>query len=717
MRVHDDGHKAVSYIVTGAHCAACISKIENAVRQYDSHVSARLNFSTGRLNVVFDGQDEIANDYARDIAGLGYGVHPVFEDKAEQEAERENRFLLLCLGVAGFAAGNLMLLSIGLWTTSIETMGHSTREFLHWISALIAIPTILFSGRPFFRSALGALKTRQTNMDVPIAVALVLVSGMSLYETAYGGEHVYFDSAVMLIFFLLIGRYLDFRAKRTARGAATKLLDSFRGFATVVTGHSQKRVLISSLKPGMTVLVAAGERIAADGVVVADGESDVDMSLITGETMPQAVAAGDHVFAGTLNLSSSLTVRVEKETENTLLSDIVRMMELAEQGHAKYTRLADKAARLYTPFVHGFALIAFIVWWGMLGASWQVSAMTAITVLIITCPCALGLAVPVVQVLASSRLMQRGVYLKSGDALERMAGIDVAVFDKTGTLTTGRPSLVTQDVKRKDLALAASLARHSKHPLSQAIVAAYEQKRNPRYRKVEDIKTVSGSGMTGQIDGAALCIGNRDFCGVGPKDGETGHMEIWMRHGDHDPVQFCFEDPLRPDAQAVIAALKQNNILPVLLSGDRNDIVADVAAACGIETARGQQTPQDKYEYLERLKADGHCILMVGDGLNDAAVLAAANVSVAPSTAIDIAQNTADIVFTGSALQPVLDVYDTAQKTGTLVRQNFALAILYNIIAVPVAFAGFVTPLIAALAMSGSSLVVIANSFRLRLRA
>jgi len=708
-----DGHNTLDVLTSGVHCALCIQKIESTLKEQDHIIDARLNFSTGRLNIIWDGADTatLANIFVQKVEELGYGISPYNTDTEKNSYEAESKFLMLCMGVAGFAMGNLMLLSVGLWATDAQTMGFATRELMHWVSALIAIPAILFSGRPFFRSAWQVLKIKQTNMDVPISLALILATGMSVFETLDHGEHVYFDSAVMLMFFLLVGRTLDLRARRNARSAANDLMQSFSGFANVIEGANTRRVLIRELKQGMDIRVAAGEQIPVDGVVKS-GQSAIDTSLITGETLPHEIAENEDVYAGTINQSAPLTISVSKAAENSLLADIVRLMEKAEQGQARYVRLADKAARLYTPAVHSLAAIAFILWFVILGAPWQDALLISVTVLIITCPCALGLAVPVVQVLATGVLMKRGILVKAGDALERLARIDTIFFDKTGTLTRGKPQLIGTYAE-KSTRIAASLASYSHHPLSQALKNSYQG----ALLDLNNIKEHAGKGMEAEFEDKTIRLGSRAWCGDQQMSESEQHAsELWLNI-DHKPeLCFYFADQPREDAKDVIADLKSKSLAITLISGDLNAIVGDVAQALGIEKHYGAQTPKDKHEIMMRDKQDGHNILMVGDGLNDAPVLAAADISMAPGSAVDMAQNAADIVFMGDRLAPVADAYRIACKTQKLVKQNFALAIAYNCIAVPLAFAGLVTPMIAAIAMSGSSLVVIANSYRLKLR-
>lgn len=706
-RQGDDGRWHLSLLVKGIYCAACIQKIEGVLNAQEAVESVRLNFSTGQLNITWQGENMLANDFARDVVGQGYDVLPYDAALQDSESKKQERFLLLCLGVAGFAAGNIMLLSVGLWTTDVQTMGPAMREFLHLISALIAVPTILFAGRPFFRSALGVLRQGHTNMDVPISLALCLATGMSLYETFTHGEHVYFDSAVMLMFFLLIGRYLDFRARKQAHSGAADLLAGFTGFAQVREKTGVRSVYVRDLQEGMDVIVHAGEKFPADGVII-EGKSTVDTALITGESVPRDIEVGHQAYAGTVNMDAPVVMRVEKAAHDSLVADIAALMDKATQAQAKYVRLADRAAKLYTPVVHSLGALAFLGWWLIGGLLWQDALMISVTVLIITCPCALGLAVPVVQVLAIGKLMKNGILVKSGDALERLASVNMALFDKTGTLTLGQP-LLSGTYDPKILKLAASLASHSAHPLSQALLAAYD---GPIYA-LKNIEELPGQGIQALYRGKQVRLGSRRWCGDQTGDSDD-MMEMWLAQGDKTPVRFCFSDQLRVDAAEVIKRLEKAGIAPVMVTGDRLSVAENVAKMLGMETFYAEKTPPEKFEILKGYKDKNRVIAMVGDGLNDAPALAGADVSLAPGTAIDLAQNTADIIFMGQKLAPVHEAYRLARKTQSLVKQNFTLAVIYNICVIPIAVCGFVTPLVAAAAMSGSSLIVVLNSFRVR---
>lgn len=711
--------------VDGMHCAACIGRVEGAVAALPGVELARANLTLGRLRVRW--REAAAGNAARGageseragapfivaLRAAGYDASVLVPESLPVEAAAEERDMIRCMAVAGFAAANVMLLSLSIWAGHAEGMAAETRSLFHWFSALIALPALAWAGRPFFRSAVKALRNGRTNMDVPIALAVALAAGVSLWETIRGGPHAYFDSAIALLFFLLIGRFLDRRARRQARSAAARLI-ALQDTAVTAIGDDgrPRRIPAADLEAGMRLAAAAGERLAADGVV-RRGRSEIDASLMTGEAAPRSVGPGDAVHAGVVNLAAPVEIEVTAAGNETVLADIVRLTEAAEQRKSAYVVLADRVSRLYAPAVHTLALLAFLGWVLAGGLAWQPALLIAIAVLIVTCPCALGLAVPVVQVVATGRLLRRGVLVKSGDALERLAAADTVVFDKTGTLTLGAPELIGRDAIPGDvLELAASLAAASRHPLSRALAAAAAE-----IAPADDVAEIPGCGLSLTTAQGDIRLGRADWCGVGAETAEGGGdapgSEIWLSRPGAEPVRFRFEDGLRPEAAQTVKALRRAGLRPLLLSGDRPEAVAVVAAAVGIEDWRAGCTPRDKLATLDSLRAEGAKILMVGDGLNDAPALAAADVSISPSSAADIAQVAADIVFQSRSLRPVADALAVARRAQALVRQNIGLAVGYNLFAVPLAVAGLVTPMVAALCMSGSSIVVVLNAIRL----
>ena len=701
-----DGTTSLSLLVDGLHCAACVWLIEQVLARDPAVVSARVNLTSRRLSVRWTGGGEIAARLIQAVQRVGYRAVPF--DPLQQGGSDEERVLLRAVAVAGFATANVMLLSVSVWAGFPGEMGPATRDLMHWVSALIALPAIAYAGQPFFRSAFVALRALRTNMDVPISIGVTLAVAMSLWETARSGAHAYFESVVMLLFFLLLGRYLDRRARGRVRSAAEHLVRCAVAPATVVgVDGSTRRTPSASLKPGDTVLIATGERIPADGRVTL-GCSSLDRSLVDGETMPAPVAPGSDVLAGMLNLSAPLRVLVTAVGERTYLAEVVRLMEAAERGRARLVALSDRVARRYAPAVHLLALATFIGW--VFVGPWQVSLLNAVAVLIITCPCALGLAVPVVQVVASNRLFRRGILLKSATALERLAEVDTVVFDKTGTLTLGRAELRADCiVDASDLALASGIAARSRHPLSRALRRAA-----PDAAPLEEVREYAGRGLSCSISDGEVRLGSRDWCGIAELTANDHQdAELWLVAPGRTPVQFRFRDPLRPDAGGVIARLQAMGKRVMVLSGDRPAAVSAVADELGVADWHAGVASAEKFRTLERLAEGGAKVLMVGDGLNDGPALAAARVSMSPSTAADVCQTAADVVFQGASLGAVLAALEIARRSGWLIRENIGFAILYNLAAVPLAMAGVVTPLLAAAAMSASSILVVLNSLRL----
>jgi len=713
--VRDVGHgtRSLHLMIEGLHCAACVWLIESVLARQPGVMSARVNMTTRRLALTWRDSETNPEDLAGSVSALGYRLVPFDPALIEAEAAKHEKELLRAMAVVGFAVGNVMLLSISVWAGHAQGMGPATRDLLHWISALIALPAIAYAGVPFFRSAISVLRAGRTNMDVPISLAVVLAAAMSLHETAVGALHAYFNSAVTLLFFLLVGRYLDRCARGRARTAAAHLLALNAGAVTVVKPNGNRRVLPpAQLRPGMTMSVAAAERIGGDGRI-GGGAGEVDTQLIDGESVPKPVSAGTPVFAGSLAVSGPLTVEVTAAGEDTLLAEIVRLVEAAEHGRGRYVAVADRVAKLYAPIVHGLALATFLGWFFVAGVAWQQALLITIEVLIITCPCALALAVPAVQVIATGRLLRRGILVKSATALERIAAIDTVLFDKTGTLTAGRPELISKDTEKTALALAAGVAASSTHPLSRAIVRAAESQ-GVLGTEVGAVREAPGEGLVAETATGEVRLGARAFCGVAEEDdGDAVGPELWLTRPSTDPVRIAFADAPRTDAAEVVSALKAAGHRVIMLSGDRALAVAAVAAAVGIDEWHARCDPAEKHRRLKELAAAGCRVLMVGDGLNDALALAAAHASMSPSTAADVSQTAADVVFQGDRLAPVLEALGVARRAGLLVRQNFALAFGYNVLTIPIAVAGLVTPLIAAVAMSASSVAVISNALRL----
>mgnify|MGYP005748151813 CR=1 FL=1 len=700
--LHKDAQIALS--LPTIHCSACISTVEKTLTAVPGVKSARVNLTLRRATVEAD-PAIMPDQLVKVLEGVGYEAHELDAGTLSvTQNDRAGRDLLMRMAVAGFAMMNVMLLSVAVWSGATD----ATRDLFHWISAAIALPTLAFSGVPFYKSAWAALRARRLNMDVPIVLALALALVTSLWETALSGHHAYFDATVALVFFLLTGRYLDHRTRAIARSAAQELSALEVPRAIALRDGAEVQLPVAELRIGDMILVRPGGRMPVDGVI-ADGRSEIDRSLLTGETLPVFAEPGRAVSAGEVNLTGPLTIRATAVGRDTSLHRMADLVAIAESGRSRYTSLADSAAKLYAPGVHILSALSFLGWYLY---SWDVRTALniAAAVLIITCPCALGLAVPAVTTAASGRLFRKGMLIKDATALERLAQVDTVVFDKTGTLTAGTPELTNLAAHDKgEAAIALALAEMSSHPLAVSLAnAARAAGITPA--EVADLTEVPGYGTQGTWQGQRVRLGRAAWTGATP-GAETA---AWLAIGEQAPRAFTFTDRLRPGAANAVQHLMRQGKRVILISGDTEPVVAALATRLGIAEWQADALPADKAARIAELQAEGHHVLMVGDGLNDTAALTAADVSISPASALDAARVASDIVLLGSDLEPIGDALTTAQSAIRRIKENFRIATWYNIIAVPVAVIGLATPLVAALAMSISSITVSLNALRLK---
>jgi len=688
----------------GIHCQGCIAGVERVLNGYPGITSARVNLTLKRAMIEAEA-DVNAVDLLPVLADAGYEAYELDPGALRAtQTDRAGSDLLMRLAVAGFASMNVMLLSVSVWSGAAD----ATRDMFHWISAAITLPAIAFSAQPFFRNAWSALRARKLNMDVPIVLAIVLALVTSLWETALSGKHAYFDAAIALTFFLLAGRYLDYRTRAAARSAAEELAALEVPRAWRLVNGVEAEVSVADLAVGDLIRVRPGGRMPIDGVVE-EGQSELDRSLLTGETLPVFAEPGQAVSAGEVNLTGPLTIRATAVGQETSLHRMADLVAIAESGRSNYTSLADRAAKLYAPGVHILSALSFLGWylytWDM-----RTALNIAAAVLIITCPCALGLAVPAVTTAASGRLFRKGMLIKDATALERLAAVDTVVFDKTGTLTAGAPDLTNLgDHGRRELEVALALAEISAHPLSRALTqAAREAGIKPA--ALTDITEVPGYGTQALWQGRRVRLGRGAW--VGAKEA-TGTV-AWLGIEGDAPRAFTFTDALRAGAEEAVAALIADGKDVLLMSGDTTHAVEALAKRLCITKWVAEALPEDKAARITMLSEEGRHVLMVGDGLNDTAALSAAHVSISPASALDAARVASDIVLLGTDLKPIPEALGVADRAVRRIRENFQIATVYNVIAVPLAVAGLATPLIAALAMSASSITVSLNALRLR---
>lgn len=698
------------------HCAVCISDVERALTRHPGVQAARVNLTLRR--VLIDAPGLNAAELIPVVEAIGYEAHELDAGAlSSAAADRQSRDLLMRIGVSGFAMMNVMILSVAVWSGAEA----ATRDLFHWISAAIALPTIAFAGRPFFASAWNSVRHGRLGMDVPIALALILASTISVYETWHSGPHAYFDGVVSLCFFLLVGRYLDYRTRAVARSAAEELTALEVPRAFLVGQDGDHAVNVADLVPGDLIRVRPGSRIPADGEVV-QGHSDIDRSLLTGESVPVTAGPGLALSVGEVNLTGPLVIRVTAAGRDSSLARLSALVAAAESARGRYTTLAERASRLYAPVVHLLALASFIVWFWMTVDA-RIAVNVAAAVLIITCPCALGLAVPAVVTAASGRLFRKGLLIKDGTALERLAEVDTVIFDKTGTLTMGTPQLHDPEgIPKAMRPFALALAEASSHPLSLALTAALRGM-GVQPAILAQVTEHPGFGVAarieeGQIEGAEIRLGRADWVGANPAEHAQDAMRTlsatWLKLPGAGPLRLEFVDQLRPGAIDTIREIRASGRQVLLLSGDASPVVSDLAMRLQIPDWHAEVLPAEKAQHVTALAKAGAKVLMVGDGLNDTAALTAAHVSISPATALDAARVASDIVLMGNDLSPVSEALTLARRARARIKENFAISFGYNIVAVPIALTGFATPLLAALAMSLSSICVTLNALRPR---
>ncbi|WP_235907576.1 heavy metal translocating P-type ATPase metal-binding domain-containing protein [Siccirubricoccus phaeus] len=696
-----EGTHSLDLMLHGLTCGACVWLVEQALAAEPDVTRARASLTARRLSITWQGPAARAEALALLVARLGFQVAPWSAACLKAAEDGEGRALLRALGIAAFGATNVMMLSVAVWAGS--DMGEATRALLHWLAALVALPVVLVAGLPFYRSAWAGLRAGRVNMDFAVSLGVLATTAMSLSEALRNGPYTWFDGATALLFLLLGGRVLDRAARQRARQAGAELLALQSAEVTRLAADGRaERLGAEAVRPGDRLLVAPGERLALDGVLEA-GEALLDTASSTGESLPRRFAAGEALPAGAVNLGAAFTQLVTAAASEGSLAQLARLLSQAEQARGRYVAIADRAAAWYVPAVHAVALATFLGWWLWVGVSWQAALVPAVAALIVTCPCGLAIAVPAVQVVAVGALFRRGVLVTSATALERLAECDHAVLDKTGTLTLGAPALLP-DPRRPAgaLAAAAALAASSRHPLARALLRAC-----PEAVPAMGVEEVPGAGLRRGRER----LGSAAFCGLpGRADGLTLY---WRKDETAAPIAFRFAERLRPDAAAAVAALHQLGLTTELLSGDAAPAVAEAATLLGIPDWRAGVTPAGKAARLTALLAEGRKPLMLGDGLNDAAALALAHASASPAGATDLAQTAADLVLRAEGLAALPAAIATARRAQAAARQNIGFSLIYNLVAVPAAVLGLVTPLIAALVMASSSLIVILNALKL----
>ena len=732
--------REVNLLVEGIHCAACVWLIENGVKALPGVEDARVNLSGRRLKVRWDnGRINLSRILSR-LGDIGYAAVPFDPESAEGGLRRHNRDLLFRLAWAGFAAMNLMWISIALYAGADEG---EFRGLFHWVGMVLATPTLLYSGWPFFRGAWTGLRSGHLSMDLPIAIGASITYLYSLYVTVTGTEvgGVYWDTVVNFLFVILVGRFLESISKREAVAATQRLFDLQPRVATVLRDGTEAVVPVRSVALGETVLVRPGERIPVDGEV-SEGNSGVDESMLSGEARPVHKVRGDRVSAGTINGAGVLRLQVTASLEDSALGQIIRLVEDAQSSRAPIQRLADRIVPWFVGLTLGLASLTFLIW---IGTGFEIALMAATAVLIITCPCAFGMATPMAVAVASGRGAARGILVKNGAVLERLSSIRHVVFDKTGTLTVGRPVVtgfrsrgggwlpvaaqgepsLSADERAQWRAIGA-LERVSEHPVASAILDLCERTGiDLGGGEVTEVQVAPGFGIRGRVDSRWVTIGTRDWLGrhgleiAAAEEAAVGNPGL----GDglvHAAVEggtiwaFAVQDRLRQNAAEVVGRMRAQGVRVTLLTGDRRAAAERVAAELGGVEVIAEVLPADKDRVVAELQANGHRVAMVGDGVNDAPALVRADVGIAMGSGTDVSIASADIVLMADDLVRVEEAVELSRRTLRTIRQNIGISVAYNLVMVPLAMSALITPLIAAIAMPLSSLAVIGNSARIR---
>jgi P-type Cu2+ transporter len=709
---HQGDLASTSLMIEGISCAACGWLIERHLRNVSGVAEASLNLSNHRLNVRWSDSELPLSELLAELRRIGYAAHPYRADEAAERLANENRRSLRQLGVAGLLWMQVMMATMATWPEFNLDLSESFFVTLRWTALLLTTPIVFYCCTDFFKGALRDIRTRHLTMDVSVSLAIGGAYVAGIWSTITGQGELYFDAVGMFALFLLAGRYLERRARERTAAATAQLVNLLPASCLRLDeqGHSS-RILLSELQLGDQVLVQPGGLIPADGTIIS-GQSSVDESLLTGEYLPLPRGAGDAVTAGTLNVEGPLTIEVQALGDDTRLSAIVRLLERAQADKPKLAELADRVAQWFLLVVLVVATVVGLVWWQIdpQRAFWIVLAL-----LVATCPCALSLATPTALTTATGTLHKLGLLLTRGHVLEGLNQIDTVVFDKTGTLTEGRLTLsAIHPLSALDadacLALAAALENRSEHPIARAFGRAP--------LPAESVETVPGLGLVGSVDGRVLRIGQPSFVAEGygnPPPSIPGDMGQWLLLGDdHGPLAWLvLDDRLRDDAPALLDACRGRGWKTLLLSGDSSPMVGQIAAELGIDQAEGGMTPAAKLARLQALQAQGHRVLMLGDGVNDVPVLAAADISVAMGSATDLAKTSADAVLLSNRLGSLAQSFEVARRSRRIIIENLVWASLYNGLILPFAAIGWVTPLWAALGMSASSLLVVLNALRL----
>ncbi len=721
--VDGDGHeREASLILEGITCAACVWLNESHLARQPGITAVDINYATRRARVRWDESKIQLSAILAAVAAIGYRAYPYDTDRSEKIARAERKNALWRLFVAGFGMMQVMMYAFPVYLADDGTMTWDIEMLMRWASLILTLPVVLYSSRPFFRNAWRDLKLRRAGMDVPVAIGVGSAFAASVWATVRGEGQVYFDSVTMFVFLLLLGRYFEMMARQQAvRNVEeiTKLLPaSAQRLSQWPDSQEGERVAVSLLAAGDVLLVKPGETIPADGQVL-EGNSTADEALLTGESRPVPKGPGASLTGGSVNGGSPLVMRVDKVGSETRLAAIQQLMERAATEKPKVVQMADRVAAHFVVVLLLLAAVTWLVWQFVEPSQ---ALWIFVSVLVVSCPCALSLATPAALTVATGMLSHRGLLATRGHAIETLARATHFVFDKTGTLTQGRLRLARitpyqNQEPQAALAMAVALEASSEHAIGAGLRSALSA--DVALPAVSEVQAVTGQGVEGRIDGALCRIGRPEFVAQlhgqpVPETGQASSTVVALGNEAGWLAFFALDDELRPEAAALVAGLKRDGVAVSILSGDAQSAVAAVAQHLGVSDAFGGLTPQDKHEHIKKLQAAGAVVAMVGDGVNDAPVLAQAQVSVAMGGGTDLARTQGDFVLLSENLAQLGQGVEAAKRTLVIIRQNLWWAFGYNVLAIPLAMFGFITPWLAGIGMSVSSLLVVLNALRLQ---
>lgn len=716
VKINNDGFSKVSLIIEGIHCSACVWLNEKALHNMDGIIEANINFTNNKANIVWADEVVKLSEIIDMIRAIGYNAYPYDAEIQESHANKERKDYYLRMAVAIFASMNIMWIAVAQYAGYFSGMTQDIKTILNIAEWILSTPVLFFSGWIFFRGAYYGIKTKVVNMDILVATGASLTYLYSIYITFFQAGEAYFDSVSMIITFVLIGKFLEVLSKKNAADTLDIMGKHIPSEINVLVNEKIVSCKLTDAKVGDIVVVSSGEKVLLDGEII-KGEGSFDESSLTGESEAIAKYIGDSVISGTVSIDADIHFRATKDFEHSTLSNLVHLLDNAMAKKPKIEQLANKLSEYFSTVILAFSFVTFAVWW-LWPHSFEVAFMVGISVIVIACPCALALATPVATLVGLSLGAKRGILFKEAAQLETMAKVDTLVLDKTGTLTIGKPEVVQEIVLEEfDRSLLYAITSSSKHPISKGVSA---------FVKEEEFEVINFDSFTQlQALGIQAQLGSKELLG--------GNYKLMKENGidvthESDKTLFFFavdkklvaiyelSDTIKEGAKALVEDLNSKNIDVIMLTGDNENAALRVANAIGIQTVLAQQSPQDKAAFISKLHEDKKTVVMVGDGVNDILALSSADIGIVMGSGSDIAVDVSDVILLNDSLSSLNDAFKISRTTYGLIKQNLALSLVYNGITIPLAMAGYIIPLIAAISMSVSSLLVVGNSMRIKLK-